>query len=206
MCHAPQKWTESLPWVLLGVRSSFKEDLNASSAELLYGEPLRLPGEFFDPDLASTDHVFLREDAVRASLQPAYTGPHKVMSRSDKSFTLLINGKEVTVSIDRLKPALHREALKQSATDPASGRIDVGILTTGLGAAARRRRADLVAALRELIKPYSKPHTITHAKLLQDVNAASQLMVSREQLDEALRDLQDEGKVTVVSHTHIRLC
>ncbi|XP_045537442.1 DNA replication licensing factor MCM4 [Papilio machaon] len=101
---------------------------------------------------------------------------------------------------------LHREALKQSATDPASGRIDVGILTTGLGAAARRRRADLVTALRELIKPYSKPHTITHAKLLQDVNAASQLMVSREQLDEALRDLQDEGKVTVVSHTHLRLC
>ncbi|KPJ09565.1 DNA replication licensing factor MCM4 [Papilio machaon] len=31
-------------------------------------------------------------------------------------------------------------------------------------------------------------------------------MVSREQLDEALRDLQDEGKVTVVSHTHLRLC
>ncbi|XP_013182765.1 PREDICTED: uncharacterized protein LOC106128848 [Papilio xuthus] len=144
MCHAPQKWTESLPWVLLGIRSSFKEDLNASSAELLYGEPLRLPGEFFDPvscgttdvsdfiarlrafaqqlhptpasrhgsksvfvykDLANTDHVFLRENAVRASLQPAYTGPHKVVSRNDKSFTLLINGKEVTVSIDRLKPA-----------------------------------------------------------------------------------------------------
>lgn len=30
--------------------------------------------------------------------------------------------------------------------------------------------------------------------------------VTREQLDEALRDLQDEGKVTVISHTHVRLC
>ncbi|XP_063894245.1 DNA replication licensing factor MCM4 [Helicoverpa armigera] len=101
---------------------------------------------------------------------------------------------------------LHREALKQSATDPASGRIDVGILTTGLGAAARKRRAELVAALKQLIQPYSKPHTITHSKLLQEINANSQVTVSREQLDEALRDLQDEGKVTVVSHTHLRLC
>ncbi|XP_026321019.1 DNA replication licensing factor MCM4 isoform X2 [Hyposmocoma kahamanoa] len=101
---------------------------------------------------------------------------------------------------------LHREALKQSATDPASGRIDVGILTTGLGAAARRRRADLVKALKELIQPYSKPHTITHNKLLQEVNATSQITISRDQLDEALRDLQDEGKVVIVSSTHIRLC
>ncbi|KAG6456184.1 hypothetical protein O3G_MSEX009612 [Manduca sexta] len=101
---------------------------------------------------------------------------------------------------------LHREALKQSATDPASGRIDVAILTTGMGAEARRRRAELAAALRQLIQPYTKPHTITHAKLLQEVNAASQITVSRDQLDEALRDLQDEGKVVIVSHTHLRLC
>ncbi|KAJ0174264.1 hypothetical protein K1T71_010410 [Dendrolimus kikuchii] len=113
-----------------------------------------------------------------------------------------------TVDVDDVDEAarLHREALKQSATDPASGRIDVGILTTGLGAAARRRRADLVAAIKDLIQPYSKPHTITHSKLLQEINANSQYTVSREQLDEALRDLQDEGKVVIVSHTHLRIC
>ncbi|XP_026491759.1 DNA replication licensing factor MCM4 [Vanessa tameamea] len=101
---------------------------------------------------------------------------------------------------------LHREALKQSATDPASGRIDVGILTTGLGAAARRRRAELGAALRALLEPVRRPATLTHARLLQDVNTNSQITVTREQLDEALRDLQDEGKVVVVSHTHVRIC
>ncbi|XP_050352745.1 DNA replication licensing factor MCM4-like [Nymphalis io] len=101
---------------------------------------------------------------------------------------------------------LHREALKQSATDPASGRIDVGILTTGLGAAARRRRAELGAALRALLEPVRRPATLTHARLLQDVNANSQITVTRDQLDEALRDLQDEGKVVVVSHTHVRIC
>lgn len=144
ICHANDRWTESLPWVLLGVRSAFKEDLQASSAELVYGESLRLPGEFFEPissgttdvseftarirnfaeelrpvpasrhcrskffiykELDTCDHVFLREDALRGSLQPAYSGPHKVISRGDKVFKILVKKKEMTVSIDRLKPA-----------------------------------------------------------------------------------------------------
>ena len=47
MAHAKDSWTESLPIVLLGIRSSLKEDLKATSAELVYGEPLNLPGDFF---------------------------------------------------------------------------------------------------------------------------------------------------------------
>jgi hypothetical protein len=49
MCHADQQWTEALPLVLLGIRTAFKEDLQASVAELVYGEPLRLPGELLTP-------------------------------------------------------------------------------------------------------------------------------------------------------------
>lgn len=146
MCHAADSsWTEALPFVLLGIRSSFKEDLQSSSAELVYGEPLRLPGEFFGDkvdtcttditdfsarirsfannlqpvptshhtnnkifiykDLSSCSHVFLREDALRGSLQPAYTGPHEVIERSAKTFKIRVKGKVVTVSVDRLKPA-----------------------------------------------------------------------------------------------------
>jgi transposase InsO family protein len=36
-CHADQQWTEAFPLVLLGIRTSFKEDLQASVAELIYG-------------------------------------------------------------------------------------------------------------------------------------------------------------------------
>ncbi|CAK1578763.1 unnamed protein product [Parnassius mnemosyne] len=143
-CHANTNWTEALPLVLLGIRSAIKEDLKTSPAEIVYGEPLRLPGELLHPsphintdvtdfttrlrsivrniqpqpasrhcqkttfvfkDLATTTHVFLREDAVRGSLQPAYSGPHKVIDRTDKVFKILLNGKATTVSIDRLKPA-----------------------------------------------------------------------------------------------------
>jgi transposase InsO family protein len=38
MCHADQQSTEALPLVLLGIRTSFKEDMQSSVAELVYGE------------------------------------------------------------------------------------------------------------------------------------------------------------------------
>lgn len=39
-------WTRELPTVLLGLRTAVKEDIGKSTAELLYGQTLRLPGEF----------------------------------------------------------------------------------------------------------------------------------------------------------------
>ena len=40
-------WVDELPWVLLGIRTAPKEDLASSLAELVYGAPLTVPGEFF---------------------------------------------------------------------------------------------------------------------------------------------------------------
>ena len=45
---AASDWLSHLPWVLLGLRAAPKEDHNISSAELLYGVPLTLPGELLD--------------------------------------------------------------------------------------------------------------------------------------------------------------
>ena len=39
-------WVDQLPWVLLGIRTMPKEDIGASSAELVYGAPLTVPGDF----------------------------------------------------------------------------------------------------------------------------------------------------------------
>lgn len=38
-------WYDELPIALLGIRSIFKEDLQSTSAEMVYGQNLRLPGE-----------------------------------------------------------------------------------------------------------------------------------------------------------------
>ncbi|GBN03486.1 Gag-Pol polyprotein [Araneus ventricosus] len=47
MAHSTADWVGALPLVLLGIRSSIKLDIGASSVELVYGTSLRLPGEFF---------------------------------------------------------------------------------------------------------------------------------------------------------------
>ena len=47
MCSPHTPWPDLLPVVLLGLRTAYKEDLQASPAEMLYGMSLRLPGEFF---------------------------------------------------------------------------------------------------------------------------------------------------------------
>ena len=39
-------WLDKLPWVMLGLRTAPKEDLQSSSAELVFGQPLRVPGDF----------------------------------------------------------------------------------------------------------------------------------------------------------------
>ena len=45
MCHADEQWIEAPPLVLLGIRNTFKEDLQSSTGELVYGEPLRVSGD-----------------------------------------------------------------------------------------------------------------------------------------------------------------
>ncbi|GFU54440.1 integrase catalytic domain-containing protein [Trichonephila clavipes] len=60
---------------------------------------------FIHPGLLEATHVFLRRDMLRRPLQQSYDGPFKVLQRKDKVFFLDINGKRVSVSIDRCKPA-----------------------------------------------------------------------------------------------------
>ena len=46
-------WVESLPLVLLDVRTAVKDDLKCSVAEIVYRTTLRLPGESAQPDALS---------------------------------------------------------------------------------------------------------------------------------------------------------
>ena len=66
--------------------------------------------------------------------------------------------------------------MKQSATDPLSGKIDVGILTTGLSSAARKKRADLVAFIKEALQKKNKTKTVPYQKLLSDIKESSQIV------------------------------
>ncbi|GJQ66152.1 hypothetical protein Trydic_g4214 [Trypoxylus dichotomus] len=111
------------------------------------------------------------------------------------------------VTVDDVEEAyrLHREALKQSATDPLSGRIDVGILTTGLSTIARKRRLELAESVKKLLEQ-KKVRIVNYQKLFTEVKENSNLMVTREQFEDALKDLQDDGLIDVMGKTSIQIC
>ena len=71
---------------------------------------------------------------------------------------------------------LHREALKQSATDPKTGLIDINILTTGLSATDRKRRLELAKALRNLLQEKGKVATVKYQGVFDEIREASDLV------------------------------
>uniref|UniRef100_A0A0L8HB77 Uncharacterized protein n=1 Tax=Octopus bimaculoides TaxID=37653 RepID=A0A0L8HB77_OCTBM len=124
---------------MLLIRTAPKENLNTFSAEMVYGVPLTVSGEFLpntnsDPDvkryfaqlrdsvgqlrpvpmlthgtprssvpndLLTANFEFVRRDTRRRPLQSPYDGPYQVIHPGDKTFQLLIGGRQDTVSIDR---------------------------------------------------------------------------------------------------------
>lgn len=133
-CKDSTNWSKELSLIMLGIRSTYKEDIQSTPAELVYGKTLRLPSEFFidqkplnnetefiqkfrqmahhikpkfyiQKGLDTCTHVFVRDDTVRAPLQQPYNGPYRIVKRYHKFFKLSINGKNKNVSIDRLKAA-----------------------------------------------------------------------------------------------------
>jgi hypothetical protein len=132
----------------LGLRATPKEDSAISSAEMVYGEPLTLPGDFVDssaPPLVSfgrgclssslhprgrshqeaalhkAEFVYIRRGAAASSISPIYSGPYRVFSRGEKTFHVDIGGRDEVVSADRLKPHLCLSPL-QPAVPPRQGR------------------------------------------------------------------------------------
>lgn len=57
---ADDKWHAQLPWVLLGLRTTAREDNDASPAERVFGQTLVVPGEFFPSNPESQDIKDLR--------------------------------------------------------------------------------------------------------------------------------------------------
>ena len=101
-------WSRELPWVLLGIRTAPKEDLKCSAAELVYGIPLTVPGDFLlnpsGPPDQRTHLQQLRE--CFNSLVPIPTSHHReIPSQVPPN---LHQAKFVFVRRDRHHPGLQR--------------------------------------------------------------------------------------------------
>uniref|UniRef100_A0A8C7YS61 DNA replication licensing factor MCM4 n=1 Tax=Oryzias sinensis TaxID=183150 RepID=A0A8C7YS61_9TELE len=105
-----------------------------------------------------------------------------------------------TIDVEEAK-RLHREALKQSATDPRTGFVDISILTTGMSATARKRKEEVAQALKKLIQAKGKTPAMKYQQLLEDLRGQSETAITKELFDEALRALADEDYLTVTGKT-----
>ncbi|XP_014212963.1 GPI ethanolamine phosphate transferase 3-like [Copidosoma floridanum] len=129
MCWPQTPWPSALSLVLLGLRTAFKEDLQASPAEMLYGTTLRVPGEFFVTTSNPAAHPVsfvecLREltkaiKTVPTTKSLGHVSPHRVISRrDDRTYIIDVGGRQVTISTNDLKPAHTDESLTDSPQGP----------------------------------------------------------------------------------------
>lgn len=66
----PTTWIDSLPIILLRIRTTIKEDLGCSSAELIYSTTLRIPGAFFNPaPTSATSDVTDYVETLKSTMQ-----------------------------------------------------------------------------------------------------------------------------------------
>jgi len=103
-CHQTQNWAEVLLMALLGLRTSYKENIQASAAELVYG--ITLPGEYFtfeDPIGCPQTFVEKLRERMRQvrGLTTAHLIKHKTFIHKD-----LEDATHVFVRVDRLRGPL----------------------------------------------------------------------------------------------------
>ena len=77
-------------------------------------------GTFIPQHLRNCKYVFVRNDAVRKPLTPAYQGPFKVIRHSNKHITIRRGDTTDTVSINRTKPAFLENQHPTESTTPSS--------------------------------------------------------------------------------------
>uniref|UniRef100_A0A8C6C3Q2 DNA replication licensing factor MCM4 n=1 Tax=Monodon monoceros TaxID=40151 RepID=A0A8C6C3Q2_MONMO len=158
----------------------------------------------------------LSQDASQALIE-AYVDMRKVGSsrgmvsaypRQLESLTRLaeahakvrFSSKVEAIDVEEAK-RLHREALKQSATDPRTGIVDISILTTGMSATSRKRKEELAEALKKLILSKGRTPALKYQQLFEDIRGQSDIAVTKDMFEEALRALADDDFLTVTGKT-----
>ena len=98
------------PWVFLGLRTTPKEDLGYSLAELVYGEPLTIPGELVPPKSAKSMDDLLLNFRLNIPLYAPCPASHHSSARPYLSPSLSA-AKHVYIRRDGTKGPLQRPYL-----------------------------------------------------------------------------------------------
>lgn len=97
---------------------------------------------------------------------------------------------------------LIKSAIKDYATDPVTGRIDMDMIQTGTTAQQRRVQEDLVSEIMKIIEENN--NLIRFNDLSVKLNERSSFRVENLVINEGLRRLQQEGKIMETGDSHRR--
>ncbi|XP_073532823.1 DNA replication licensing factor MCM4 [Phyllobates terribilis] len=146
-------------------------------------------------------YVDMRKIGSGRGMVSAYPRQLESLIRLSESHAKVrFSSKVETIDVEEAK-RLHREALKQSATDPRTGIVDISILTTGMSATARKRKEELAQALKKLIQSKGKTPALKYHQLFEDLRGQSDAAITKDMFDEALHALADEDYLTVTGKT-----
>ena len=102
-------WTSQLPLILLGIRTSVKEDLKHSPAELLFGTTLKLPADFVEEteeSRTSDESTFV--DQLKAKLASQQSANTRVVPTESFIPNDLMSCEYVLVRVDAQRKPLQR--------------------------------------------------------------------------------------------------
>ena len=142
--HGGTGWTQALPLVLLGVRSALKEDLGCTSAELVYGQALRLPGEFLG---AASSTVITDPTSYAADLRRKMQSLRPVVPRPSASHRPCFVPKTLATATH----VFVRRESRSSLDCPYDGPFPVTARTDKTVTITRNGRSDIVSIDR--VKP-----------------------------------------------------
>lgn len=110
-----------------------------------------------------------------------------------------------TVDLIDVKEAVRliKSAIKDYATDPISGRIDMDMVQTGTTAAQRRMQEDLSHEVLAMLDD-SGSQTLRFTDLVAKLNEKLSVRIENSDVNECIRRLQQEGKVVEVGDSHRR--
>jgi DNA replication licensing factor MCM4 len=100
---------------------------------------------------------------------------------------------------------LMREAIRTSAMDPRTGKIDMGLLNTGTGTGQRKLREDMRKEVLNVLDGGAKGKAMKWSDVMKALGEQSSVKVDPVEFSEVIKGLENEGVVKIAGERDKRV-
>ncbi len=111
------------------------------------------------------------------------------------------------VEVDDVREAyrLMREAIRTSAMDPRTGKIDMGMLNTGTGQGQRKLRDDMRKEILNVLNGAGGGRGVKWVDAMKALGSQSSVKIDPAEFSEVIKALENEGLLKVVGERDKRM-